>query len=64
MASRFVRRLKKLAKQPSTYRGLALLLTAFGIYVDPVAISTIGAGIVAAIGLYDSTRDERPEDLD
>ena len=42
------------AKEPSTWRGLSLFLTAVGIYVDPsmyAQITTIGVGIAGLIGM-------------
>jgi hypothetical protein len=44
--------------EPSTYRGLALLLTAFGVVLDPATLSAVGGGVVALIGLYDTIRKE------
>lgn len=43
-------------REPSTFRGLALLAAAFGIYIDPALVGQIGTGVVGAIGLYDAVR--------
>lgn len=50
---------KRYLRQPSTWRGLALLLSAFGIAVAPEAVETIGAGVVALIGIAETVRDEK-----
>jgi len=52
-------KIMELLKQPSTWRGLALLGSVFGITLAPELLLQIGAGITAAIGLYDTVRDER-----
>lgn len=41
-------------KEPSSWRGLSLFLTAVGIYVDPTMyaqITTIGVGVAGLIGM-------------
>lgn len=49
---------KAYARQPSTWRGLALLLSAFGLAIEPGLVEQIGLGVVALIGLYDAARNE------
>jgi len=47
-------------KEPSTWRGLSLFLTAVGIYIDPTLytqITTIGVGIAGLIGMV--TKDKK-----
>lgn len=42
-------------KEPSTYRGLSWVLTAFGVAVDPehmTAIFALGASIAGLIGVF------------
>lgn len=42
------------ASEPSTWRGISLFLTAFGIYVDPALfqqITTVGLSVVGLIGI-------------
>lgn len=48
---------KRYLKQPSTWRGLALLLSAVGITIAPGAVEAIGAGVVALIGIAETVRD-------
>ena len=49
---------KKLApklNQPSTWRGICMLLTASGIYISPEhinLIATVGIGLTGAIGTF------------
>lgn len=45
-------------KQPSTWKGISLLCLAGGLYVDPVQIEQLGAGLIALIGLIDTVIDE------
>ena len=45
-------------KQASTWRGLALLVGAFGVAIDPAALEVVGAGVVAAIGLIEVARND------
>ena len=43
------------AKEPSTWRGLAVMLGAFGVYANPDAIQQVGvavAGIISAIEIF------------
>ena len=43
------------AKEPSTWRGLSLLLGAFGVYTNPDAIQQVGvavAGVISAIEIF------------
>jgi hypothetical protein len=48
---------KRYLRQPSTWRGLALLLSAFGIVVAPGTVEAVGAGIVAIVGIVETVRD-------
>lgn len=50
--------LKSYARQPSTWRGLALLLAAFGVVVDPGLIEQVGVGVVGLIGLVELAKNE------
>ncbi|WP_288082190.1 hypothetical protein [Pseudomonas sp.] len=50
--------IKQYARQPSTWRGLALLLAAFGVVVDPGLIEQIGVGVVGLIGLVELAKNE------
>jgi len=54
-----------IASQPSTWRGLAILLSVLGVQLDPEhinAIVTTGATVVGAIGLIFS--DEKKKEMD
>ena len=45
----------KRAKEPSTWRGLVMLLTAFGISVNPELVTHIvaaGTGVAGLIGVF------------
>ncbi|MBF0339772.1 MAG: hypothetical protein HQL95_02255 [Magnetococcales bacterium] len=45
------------AKEPSTWRGIAMCATAFGVYVSPDMMNTIiaaGTGIAGLIGVVTS----------
>lgn len=47
------------AKEPSTWRGFSLFLTAVGIYIDPTMytqITTVGVGVAGLIGMV--TKDK------
>lgn len=46
-------------KQPSTIRGLAILLGLVGVNLDPDQVNAITAGVVAAIGLIEVFRKEK-----
>lgn len=46
-------------RQASTWRGIALVLAAAGIAVDPALLEQIGVGVVGAIGLIETLRNER-----
>ena len=50
---------KRYLQQPSTYRGLALLLSVAGITIAPGSAEAIGAAVVAIIGIVETVRDER-----
>lgn len=43
------------AKEPSTWRGLSILLGALGVYANPDAIQQVGiavAGVISAIEIF------------
>ena len=47
------------AKEPSTWRGTSLFLTAVGIYIDPnlyQQITTVGLSVAGLIGMF--TKDK------
>lgn len=46
-------------KQPSTYKGLGVLLGMAGYTFAPGALEAIGGGIVAVIGLWETLRNEK-----
>ena len=50
--------LKKL-KEPSTYRGLAIIGGAVGVSLDPAAWETIGMFVASIIGLIEVFRKEK-----
>lgn len=50
--------IKQYARQPSTWRGLALLLSAFGVVVDPGLVEQVGVGVVGLIGLAEVIKNE------
>lgn len=50
--------LKSYLRQPSTWRGLALLLSAFGVVVDPGLVEQVGVGVVGLIGLAELAKNE------
>lgn len=48
------------SKEPSSWRGISLFLTAVGIYVDPALyqqITVVGVGIAGLIGMV--TKDKK-----
>ena len=45
-------------KQPSTFRGLAILAGLGGIAVDPAQVNAIAAAVAAVIGLIEVFRKE------
>jgi len=49
----------KYIRQPSTWRGIALVLAAAGITIDPGLLEQIGVGVVGLLGLYETLRNER-----
>lgn len=53
----FTKLLNKL-KEPSTWRGLAILVGAVGAGIDPAAIEVIGAGVAGALGMVEVARAE------
>jgi hypothetical protein len=48
----------KYGKQPSTYRGLAILLGAFGIFVSPESVEAVGTVVASVIGAVEVIRNE------
>ncbi len=46
------------AKEPSTWRGLAVMLGAFGVYANPDAIQQIGTAVGADISAIEIFRRE------
>ena len=46
------------AKEPSTWRGLTMLLGAFGVYAHPDAIQQIGVAVGAVISAVEIFRKE------
>ena len=52
-------KVKEYLKQPSTYKGLAVLISLAGMTIAPGAVELIGAGIIAAIGIYETLRNEK-----
>lgn len=53
-------KLKEYFKQPSTYKGLAVIISLIGMTVAPGAVETIGAAIIAIIGIHETARNEKP----
>jgi len=47
------------AKQPSTWKGIAVLLSATGFALNPEQLGAISAFIISAIGLYEVFRNEK-----
>ena len=50
--------IKTYAKQPSTWRGLAVLLSLFGISIDPDMLAGVGTGVIGAIGIYETLKNK------
>ena len=48
--------LAKYARMSSTWRGVAMLAGAFGIYMDPALLEAVAAGVLATIGLIETVR--------
>ena len=46
-------------KEPSTIRGVAILLGLAGINLDPEAVNAITAGVIAVIALIEVFRKEK-----
>lgn len=46
-------------KEPSTWRGLSLLLAATGVGIAPQAVIEIGMGVAALIGIIETVRKEK-----
>jgi hypothetical protein len=46
-------------KEPSTWRGLALMLGALGVGVSPDMLNSISGAVIAALGLIEVIRRER-----
>jgi hypothetical protein len=47
-------------KEPSTYRGLSILMGLIGVYLSPEQTNAISAAVAAAIGLIEVFRKETP----
>jgi len=45
-------------KEPSTYRGIALVLAGIGVHTNPELIPTIGTAVAGVIGLIEVIRKE------
>jgi hypothetical protein len=45
-------------KQPSTYRGLAIVLGALGVVISPDQVAAIGAAVSSVIGAIEVFRNE------
>ena len=43
-------------KEPSTWRGLAVMVGAFGVHMHPDLMPAIGTAVIAAIGLVEVVR--------
>lgn len=43
-------------KEPSTWRGIALVLSAFGVHVAPELLPTIGTAFAAGLGAIEMIR--------
>lgn len=50
--------IKTYAKQPSTWRGIAILLAASGVVIDPLLLEQVGLGIIGIIGLYETFKNK------
>lgn len=48
----------KYLKQPSTYRGLAVVLGAFGFFISPESAEAIGTVVASIIGAIEVVRNE------
>lgn len=46
-------------KEPSTWRGLSILLAATGVGVAPQLVVEIGTGVMALIGIIETVRKEK-----
>jgi hypothetical protein len=46
-------------KEPSTFRGIAILAGLVGFSIDPAHLNAISAAVVAAIGLIEIFRKEK-----
>ena len=44
------------AREPSTWRGIALLLGAFGVHLAPELLTAIGAAVGAVVGAIEVAR--------
>lgn len=47
-------------KEPSTYRGLSLLLGLIGVSVSPEQATSIGTGVAAILSIIEIVRKEKP----
>lgn len=46
-------------KEPSTFRGLAILAGLCGYAIDPAQLNAISGAVIAVLGLIEVFRDER-----
>lgn len=51
--------LKSYIKQPSTWRGIAILFAMAGITIEPALMEQVGIGVAAAIGIGEVLMNER-----
>lgn len=54
-----MQKLKAYLRQPSTWRGLAILLAMTGITIEPGLLEQVGIGVAAAIGIGEVVMNER-----
>ena len=47
-------------KEPSTFRGLAILAGLAGVTIDPAQVNAIAAAVAAVLGLIEVFRREKP----
>jgi uncharacterized membrane protein len=49
----------QLLKQPSTYKGLVLILGAVGLVISPEQAQSIVAAVIAILGVWEAFRNEK-----
>lgn len=47
------------ARQPSTWKGISILLSAAGVAVSPELMTGVSSVVISAIGLWEVFRNER-----